>query len=82
MMQASSTFQVVSLNFQPCSTPVLRVLNKNSRNNEPCTGPIIFTREGSWNAYFNGTAINTSTSREMPSRIAIILSLPVLVLNN
>lgn len=44
-------------------------------------GPIILTSEGLSNPYFKGTAMNTSVSNEIPSRIAIILKRPTFVFN-
>lgn len=72
---------MVSLNFQFSSTPILNVLTKKRRNSDPCTGPMNFTSEGLSNPYFNGTAMHTKVNNEMPSRIAIILKRPVLVLS-
>lgn len=46
MKQATMTFQVVVLNFHFCSTPTLKALTKNSKNNAPWIGPIALVRAG------------------------------------
>lgn len=79
MMQASSTFQVVVLNCQRCSTPTLSVLNINSRKSNPCIGPIVFTNEGLSYTYFAGTAIPVNTNNEIPSRRPMMRRRPVFV---
>lgn len=79
MKQATSTFQVVSLNFHRCSMPTRKALKINNRNNAPCIGPIDLTIEGLPKLYFNGTAIKTKTSNEMPSKKANSRKRPIVV---
>jgi hypothetical protein len=45
-------------------------------------GPKVFTNDGFCQAYFKGTAIKTSTSREIPSKKAYSRSLPMEVVKN
>lgn len=79
MKHATRTFQVVSLNFHCCSMPTRKALKTNNRNNAPCIGPIDFTIEGLSKLYFNGTAIKTKTSNEMPSKNAKSRKRPIVV---
>ncbi len=58
----------VVLNFHFSFAAIHRALITNRMNNAPCTGPIAFTQEGSFNIYLIGTATKTKRSNEVPSR--------------
>jgi hypothetical protein len=68
------------MNFHFCSVAALNVQKTKKRNNTPCADPNIFVSHGSPNKCFRGTAINTRTNKEIPSRNPTILSRPVFVL--
>lgn len=79
-MQAISTFHVVFLKFQFCSTPTLMALMMNSKNKAPWIGPIILVPAGCSKKYLSGTAMKTSIKSEIPSRRPKILKRPMFVL--
>ncbi|SHN11229.1 hypothetical protein SAMN05216311_105230 [Chitinophaga sp. CF418] len=80
MIHANNTFQVISLNFHLYSMPTLNALITKITKKKPCMGPISFTRDGSLEAYFIGTAIPVNTNKEIPSKKPISLKRPTFVL--